>query len=70
MIKVYLTAMGQVKEYADSDEMEYTWQVGMAGELIIYYKKIHKVISMAEVDAGILTVWARDTWSRVNVIPE
>lgn len=57
-------------EYVDKDDVEYTWQIGMAGEVIIYFKKLHKVISNAEVEGGIKTVFAPGTWLRVDVIPE
>ncbi len=68
MIRVARTS--SVSEYKDTDDTEYTWQVGMAGELIIYYKKLHKVISNAEIEGGIQTVFASGQWTRVDVLPE
>ena len=70
MIRLTLKDLGTVREYVDTEDMEYTWAVGMAGEVIIYFKQVHKVISNAEIDGGILTVYAPGSWVKVDVLPE
>lgn len=61
---------GAVVDWEDNDEVKYEWQIGMSGELIIYYKTVHKVISNAEIDAGIKTVFASGKWERIDVLQE
>jgi hypothetical protein len=69
-MKVHIQTKTGVETWEDEDERTYTWAVGMAGEVIIYYKVVHKVISNAEMDAGIVRVYAPGAWSQVDVVPE
>ena len=57
-------------EWKDSEERQYTWSVGMAGELIVYFAIMHTVISNAEVESGIQIVYAAGTWANVENVPE
>ena len=52
--------------YTDNEDEQFTWQVGMAGELIIYYKTKHRVLS-ATTDEGIRRVYAAGQWLKVDV---
>ncbi len=61
---------GFLKEWTDKEDIKYEWQIGMAGELIIYYRKVHKVISNAEIDGGILCVYNATQWCSVDVLQE
>lgn len=69
-IEITLPASGSLAQpidfYSDNEDEQYTWQVGMAGELIIYYKTKHRVLS-ATTDEGIRRVYAAGQWLKVDV---
>ena len=56
--------------FTDEEEKNYTWSVGMAGELIVYFAIMHTVISNAEVESGIERVFATGTWHSVENVSE
>ena len=69
-IRATLKDHGTIREWTDTKEKVYNWQIGMAGELIIYYKLMHKVISSVAEEEGILTVFAAGQWITVDVLQE
>lgn len=57
--------MQEDTEYVPDEEYKYRWEVGMAGELIIYRIKQHRVLAAATISDMVWTVWAPGTWYKV-----
>lgn len=56
---------GTVKDYEDDDSYEYKWQVGVAGELIIYRAKMESATFKVKGEPQVWTVWASGMWNKV-----
>lgn len=52
---------GPIQEYTNNLDSEYHTQVGMAGELILYRRTLHRMLS-AKLDPVIWKVWAAGRW--------
>lgn len=63
-IKTTITLKDEVLEFEDSKEAEYQWQVGVAGELILYVITLHEMLS-AKSHPRVYQVWAAGEWEHV-----